>query len=75
MVSHINGDLLKVQKELNLDVICHQVNCQGVMGSGIAKQIRDTYPIVYDNYKKKCSRSALYTIMSPKCSNFIEPRQ
>lgn len=54
MVSHINGDLLVVQEELNLDIICHQVNCQGVMGSGIAKQIRDTYPVVYENYKKKC---------------------
>lgn len=54
MVTHVDGDLLKVQKELNLNIICHQVNCQGVMGSGIAKQIRDTYPIVYENYKKKC---------------------
>ena len=54
MVTHVNGDLLKIQNELNLGIICHQVNCQGVMGSGIAKQIRDTYPIVYENYKKKC---------------------
>ena len=52
MVSHLTGDLLVAQEELNLDVICHQVNCQGVMGSGIAKQIRDTYPIVFENYKR-----------------------
>lgn len=58
MVSHMNGDLLVAQQELNLDVICHQVNCQGVMGSGIAKQIRDTYPIVFENYKKKCDTLA-----------------
>lgn len=31
--------------------ICHQVNCQGVMRSGIAKQIRTTYPTVYELYK------------------------
>ena len=54
MIAHMDGDLLEVQKLLNLDVICHQVNCQGVMGSGIAKQMRDTYPEVYANYLQKC---------------------
>lgn len=53
MVTHIDGDLLEIQKTMNLDVICHQVNCQGKMASGIAKQIRDTYPQVYDAYKAK----------------------
>ena len=33
-----------------VDYICHQVNCQGRMGSGIAKQIRDRWPVVYDSY-------------------------
>ena len=33
-------------------VICHQVNCQGVMGAGIAKQIRARWPEVYEDYKK-----------------------
>lgn len=54
MITHLDGDLLQVQKTLDLDFICHQVNCQGMMGSGIAKQIRETYPQVYENYKKKC---------------------
>lgn len=53
MIVHMPGDLLKVQKDMNLDVICHQVNCQGKMASGIAKQIRDTYPQVYDAYRAK----------------------
>jgi O-acetyl-ADP-ribose deacetylase (regulator of RNase III) len=35
-------------------MIIHQVNCQGVMGSGIAKQIRDKYPEVYREYKNFC---------------------
>lgn len=34
----------------NCEYICHQVNCQGVMGSGIAKQIRETFPYVYTQY-------------------------
>ena len=35
-------------------IIAHQVNCQGVMGSGVAKQIRDRYPKVYSSYKHFC---------------------
>ena len=58
MIIHVPGDLLKLQKEMNIDVICHQVNCQGVMGSGIAKQIRETYPQVYENYVIKCKAMA-----------------
>lgn len=33
-----------------VDYICHQVNCQGRMGSGIAKQIRERWPVVYEAY-------------------------
>ena len=33
-----------------VDYICHQVNCQGRMGSGIARQIRDKWPDVYEAY-------------------------
>lgn len=43
----INKDILTVDK----GIIGHQVNCIGLMGAGLAKQIRDKYPIVYDNYK------------------------
>lgn len=28
-------------------IICHQVNCQGKMNSGVAKAIREKYPRVY----------------------------
>lgn len=35
-------------------ILVHQVNCMGVMGSGIAKAIRNKYPIVYDEYIKFC---------------------
>ena len=40
--------------ESGADIICHQVNCQGVMGSGLAKQVRERYPIVYKEYKSWC---------------------
>lgn len=34
----------------NCQYICHQVNCQGKMNSGVAKVIREKWPIVYDKY-------------------------
>ena len=58
-----------VKKEINLflnqkeslfgitrGVICQQVNCQAVMGAGLAKAIMDKYPIVYENYKDSFRR-------------------
>lgn len=48
--------MLKTIKKNILDVtsgiICHQVNCQGVMGSGLAKQLKDKWPSVFTEYKK-----------------------
>ena len=38
----------------NYPIFCHQVNCKGVMGAGLAKQIRNEYPEVYHEYKYKC---------------------
>lgn len=32
------------------DIICHQVNCQGVMGSGVAKAIKEKFPSAYQDY-------------------------
>lgn len=43
-----SGDLIL---DSSVDVVCHQVNCQQVMGAGIAKQIHETYPRVYEQYK------------------------
>ena len=42
------GDLL----ESDADIIAHQVNCQGVMGSGVAKQIRNRFPQAYIWYRR-----------------------
>lgn len=47
MIKIINGDLLQAKE----DIIAHQVNCQGVMGSGVAKQIREKFPDAYSDYK------------------------
>lgn len=53
MIKHIKCNIF----ESGADVICHQVNCQGVMGSGIAKQVREKYPWVYKAYIEWCSQN------------------
>lgn len=45
-VMYIDDDLLNEK----CDIICHQVNCQGVMGSGIALQIKNKWPKVFNEY-------------------------
>lgn len=52
MITYLKGDLLNS----NVDYICHQVNCKGVMGSGIAKQIRERWPWVFVSYRTYCDR-------------------
>lgn len=47
MIKVVEGDLVNSK----YPIFCHQVNCRGAMGSGIAKQIRDKYPEVYESYK------------------------
>jgi O-acetyl-ADP-ribose deacetylase (regulator of RNase III) len=46
LIKIVKGDILQA----NEDIIGHQVNCQGVMGAGLAKQIKNKYPNVYDEY-------------------------
>ena len=47
-IIHKDGNLL----DAKTDVIAHQVNCQGVMGAGIALQIKNKWPIVFKEYRK-----------------------
>lgn len=49
MIRYINGDIL----DNNYEIFCQQVNCQGVMGSGLAKNIRTYYPEVYEAYSNR----------------------
>ena len=52
MIRYIKGDITKS----DCDIICHQVNCQGAMNSGVAKAIREKWPEVYEYYKVWCDR-------------------
>lgn len=46
MIKDVNGNLLNS----DCDIICHQVNCRGVMGAGIARQIANQFPLVRKVY-------------------------
>lgn len=48
MIEIIKGDITSSKA----DIICHQVNCQGAMNSGVAKAIRQKWPKVYTEYHK-----------------------
>lgn len=52
--------MIKIKNEniLNCteDIIVHQVNAQGVMGGGLARQLADRYPSLENEYRKYCER-------------------
>lgn len=48
---HIKECDIKNAKE---KIIAHQVNCIGIMGSGVAKVLRETYPSIFPPYDKYC---------------------
>ena len=47
-IQYVNGDLFSTECKC----ILHGCNAQGVMGSGIAKIIREKYPEAYQEYRK-----------------------
>ena len=64
MVTFHNGNIL----DSGADIICHQVNCQGKMNSGVAKAIREKWPQVYDEYIQKYKDRENEILLS--CSSF-----
>lgn len=49
MIYYIQGDITDVTH----GYIMHGVNCKGVMGSGVAKAIRNKWPKVFTVYKRR----------------------
>ena len=55
----IKKDIFKCKE----DIICHQTNCLGVMGSGLAKQVKTKYPEVFNGYEHFCKTSLAKDIL------------
>lgn len=47
MVKYVKGNLVKMALEGEFDIIMHGCNCFNTMGAGIAKTIREVFPVAY----------------------------
>ena len=50
MITIKEGDLFRAPS----GIICHQVNCKGNMGRGVAKIFKEKYPFAFSQYKDLC---------------------
>lgn len=50
MIKIIEGNLF----DTTAPIIAHQVNCKGVMGSGVAKQVKKYDQLVFEQYRDLC---------------------
>lgn len=57
IISMYNDDITTSEVE----AIVNPVNCVGVMGKGIALQIKQRYPITFEQYKKACWKRQVKT--------------
>ncbi len=48
MLKQVYGNIL----DIKVGIVCHQVNCMLVMGSGIALKIKQKWPVVFTEYKR-----------------------
>ena len=51
MIKVIKGNLVSAVLNSEVDMMMHVCNCQGVMGSGIAKEVKERTPEAYKAYK------------------------
>lgn len=54
MIHYVKGDIVENKYEPEeYGVFCHQVNCCKTMDAGLAKQIKEKYPEVYQAYEDR----------------------
>lgn len=66
-ISIKQGNLL----DANENIIVHQVNCQGVMGGGVARQIKEKWPTVYKHYMRISNTAYKLRIPSEKLLGMV----
>lgn len=54
MLKVVSGDLTSLKSKSRF-VLVQQVNCQAVMGAGLAKAIKQVWPQVYNDYMAFCN--------------------
>lgn len=63
-----DGDLTKADEV----IICHQVNCKGKMGSGVALAIKDKFPKAYKEYYELVQNYKLNNTASGKLLGTVQ---
>ncbi len=53
----VEGNILDIEK----GIIAHQCNMSGVMNAGLARSIRQKYPLVFERYRRSCE-AGLFTL-------------
>jgi len=53
-------------------ILVHQVNHQGVMGAGLALQIKNKFPIVFEKYKTVCNSLSWEQIQEAGAVDFVK---
>ena len=71
MIKFIEADITIAK----FGVICQQVNCKGVMGAGLAKQIANKWPCVYNHYKYFITEKKLNNEPLLGTVNFVEVKE
>jgi O-acetyl-ADP-ribose deacetylase (regulator of RNase III) len=61
MIIYKSGDVLQALRHNEIDYVIHGCNSLGVMGSGIAKQIKELYPEAYTVYHNSKRTLGSYT--------------
>lgn len=66
-IRYVKGDLIRADEE----IIMHGCNAQGVMGSGVAKAIRNRWPYAYEvyAYEHKIHGLELGEVVWAKCED------
>ena len=59
MITTVDGDAVQALREGSIDVLVHQVNLDGAMGAGIARQIARTWPAIVPAYHHALATHAL----------------
>ncbi len=63
MVSEVVGDMFA----LPVRAFAHGVNTRGVMGAGVAAQVRSRFPEVFDSYASACRSGRFQPGMVQRC--------
>lgn len=56
-LTYVKGDAVQALVDGKVDFLMHCCNAQGVMGAGIARQVKDAFPESYQYYKRWCETS------------------